>query len=280
MLRICLLSGFAVMVAGHDNHGGSGGLDAEIACPGSPASNHAWLTAEITASASCADVKAEIEARVDGQATGAWRDPHDGGSGKQKYTMLEGAAAGRVLLSRLSSNGAFTDKQLFTFHELDANKCKITGCSESQGMSMGDQSTNWCNLHNLYCGNEDRCCVMKTDVTYVVDRVQKSSMAGSDSAVCLGGSGGSGSGMGGEEQTTCGTVETPDEGGTTVPAEDHDAATDAHAATTTDTHADHDGRDDHAATTVAPAVDPTDVSNAAARFPLMLACVVLTGACV
>lgn len=206
MRAMCLGKVFAFFVAAAAGHGGSGGgsLDGQspaVKCPGSPAASHAWLTVELTASASCADVRAEILARVAGQSKSTWRDPHDGGDGKQLYTLVQDTNS-EVVLSRLSSNGRFTDKQLFTFSEVGTS-CSVTGCSESQGGSGSDKSTNYCNLRNLYCGSAEKCCRMKTDFSWQETKITKSSGASNNADVCLGGSGGSGSGFGGEVQATC-----------------------------------------------------------------------------
>eukprot|EP00928_Gymnodinium_smaydae_P023086 TRINITY_DN19188_c0_g1_i1.p1 TRINITY_DN19188_c0_g1~~TRINITY_DN19188_c0_g1_i1.p1 ORF type:complete len:239 (+),score=29.19 TRINITY_DN19188_c0_g1_i1:64-717(+) len=171
-----------------------------VPCPDSPAKTHAWAAVTIKAKASCDNVRNEMRARVAGQETGTWSDPHDGGNGKQKYTMLDDAA--NLTMTRLSSNGVYTDKLLFTFTS-DGSDCRVTGCSRSQGMSMGDQSTNYCNLRNLYCGSKERCCHLKSDFEWTEEKFEKSVAASKNAGVCLGGQGGSGSGFGGEEQTSC-----------------------------------------------------------------------------
>jgi len=143
-----------------------------------------------------------MKARVAGQGTKSWTDPHGG-----QYTFVSDASAG-VTFDRLSANGRYTDKMLFTF-ETSGSSCKITGCSESQGMSGGDQSTNLCNLWNLVCTTKDKCCHVDHDLgalTYSVS--SKSSGATSQQSVCLGGSGGSGGGTV-EKQASCPTKTTP-----------------------------------------------------------------------
>ena len=39
-------------------------------------------------------------------------------------------------------------------------------CSESQVNSVIDYSTNYCNLHSLYCNSSDGCPTAGTDLTY------------------------------------------------------------------------------------------------------------------
>jgi hypothetical protein len=171
-------------------------------CPGSPAGNYAWYKLTVTADASCADAKAELLARVSGNQEGTWKDPHDGGNGGGQYSLLE--ESGMVVkTSRRSDNGNYVDHQLFTLSDAGSGKCQIASCSESQGSSMGDQSTNMCNLRNLFCGSADGCCHVLTDFTWIKVSSEKSSMAGETNSVCLGGSGGSGSFSGGSKQTSC-----------------------------------------------------------------------------
>lgn len=191
---------FVVVAAGEASEHARRLQMASVPCPGSPASMHAWAAVQVTASATCDDVAKEMVARVAGQDPKTWRDPHDGGGGKQKYTLLDNTSG--LLLSRLSDNGQYTDKVLFKFTGAGAT-CKVTGCSMSQGMSMMDQSTNYCNMRNLYCGSAERCCPMHRDFPWVEDKLEKLPAAGSDASVCLGGQGGSGGGMGGVEQKSC-----------------------------------------------------------------------------
>jgi len=48
------------------------------------------------------------------------------------------------------------NQQKFTLKQIEG-RCVVYACSESQGFSVVDYSTNYCNLHNLYCGDEDDC---------------------------------------------------------------------------------------------------------------------------
>merc|ERR1712187_392426 len=104
---------------------------------------------------SCGDVKAEIQARASAQS--GWTDPHNGGI----YSVL--STDGNVIKTQRTTNPAksvggkmYTDKQNF---ELTAvgGQCQIKACSESQGTSFADFSTNYCDIRNLYCGPEDGC---------------------------------------------------------------------------------------------------------------------------
>jgi hypothetical protein len=102
----------------------------------------------------------EMTARIAGR--GGWVDPHNAGV----YSVLEGSVQGKELLSkRLTGNKKYTDLQRFDFSE-SGGDCTMTGCSESQVTSVLDASTNYCNLHDLYCGSADGCKFVATDLKY------------------------------------------------------------------------------------------------------------------
>ena len=90
------------------------------------------------AAASCDNVQAEMQARVDGQFN-TWHDPHNNGTyTKQSY-------GGDFSASRLTGDRMFTDKMIFTFAAVGSN-CRIDACSRSQVTSVFDGGTNYCNL--------------------------------------------------------------------------------------------------------------------------------------
>lgn len=149
-------------------------------CPGSGAWVHAKCEVTVLAQASCADVMDEMEARVAGIQTGAWVDPHNRGT----YTLL-GREAGELHLQRLTGNKMYTDKQIFTFSDAGAGTCEVSGCSESQGTSIADFSTNYCDLRMLYCGSADGCRPLKRDFAIRETHVQPSMGAGQDPKACL-----------------------------------------------------------------------------------------------
>jgi hypothetical protein len=112
---------------------------------------------------SCGKVYDEMTARIAGN--GGWVDPHNAGM----YSVMEGSIQGKELHSkRLTGNKKYTDLQLFEFSE-DGGDCVMTGCSESQVTSYLDFSTNYCNLHDLYCGSSDGCKFVKSDLKYKED---------------------------------------------------------------------------------------------------------------
>merc|ERR1711924_428282 len=98
-----------------------------------------------TAKASCAVVGEEIEARAGAlqrHHPARWVDPHNGGI----YSIIS-STDGEINTQRSTnpkhSPGGitFTDKQTFTLVD-KAGTCEISACSESQGSSLKDFSTN------------------------------------------------------------------------------------------------------------------------------------------
>eukprot|EP00929_Paragymnodinium_shiwhaense_P066003 TRINITY_DN3306_c0_g1_i3.p1 TRINITY_DN3306_c0_g1~~TRINITY_DN3306_c0_g1_i3.p1 ORF type:complete len:421 (+),score=85.91 TRINITY_DN3306_c0_g1_i3:169-1263(+) len=152
-------------------------------CPGSQAWPHASCEITATAAASCATVAAEIKARASG--AGGWTDPHNGGI----YSVLSSSAT--EIATQRTTNPAkavggkvYTDKQIFTLTE-ENGTCKIQGCSESQGVSVKDFSTNYCDLRNLFCDEKDGCKAVTTDFAVTESEVKPSLFAGEDKSVCI-----------------------------------------------------------------------------------------------
>jgi hypothetical protein len=156
---------------------------ADYQCPGSGSLIHASMKVTSTASASCSDVQAEIEARAQGQ--GGWVDPHNGGV----YSLL-GSSNGVIQTQRTTNPSTsvggqvYTDKQTFVLSDTDGG-CKIESCSESQGTSVGDFSTNYCDQKNLYCGSADGCSPVSKDFTSTEDSHSGSIGAGHDFGACI-----------------------------------------------------------------------------------------------
>merc|ERR1719263_1060110 len=129
-------------------------------CPGSDSLVHAWMEVTVEADAACDVVQAEIEDRAGG---GNWVDPHNGGI----YSVLsteDGLINTQRTTNPATSVGGkvYTDKQTFELTPTDGG-CQIKGCSESQGSSFSDFSTNYCDLRNLYCGSSDGCVSASND---------------------------------------------------------------------------------------------------------------------
>jgi len=183
------------------------GLD--LVCPdtSAPFGLACGMKVVATAKASCSDVLEEMHARVDGQADGSWHDPHNRGTyAVQKY-------GGSFSTSRLTGDGKFTDKQLFTLTPTGSGSCQIQACSRSQVPRLRapmipprrrardrrpplqvpsglDAGTNYCNLKMLFCGSHDcaggRCCKpLKHDFTTAGEQTEKFMQSSVDLGACL-----------------------------------------------------------------------------------------------
>jgi hypothetical protein len=161
-------------------------LQAEVdgyQCPGSGALLHASMKVTATAAASCTDVQSEIQARASGQ--NGWQDPHNNGV----YSVLNSET--NLISTQRTTNPAtsvggqvYTDKQIFKLSDTDGG-CQIESCSESQGTSVGDFSTNYCDLRNLYCGSSDGCEPVGKDFTHDETAHKGSVGAGHDAGACI-----------------------------------------------------------------------------------------------
>uniref|UniRef100_A0A7S1MJZ3 Uncharacterized protein n=1 Tax=Alexandrium catenella TaxID=2925 RepID=A0A7S1MJZ3_ALECA len=152
-------------------------------CPGSGSYIHAKSETTVTVGkATCKAVQDEMLARVNGQESKAWHDPHNNGH----YTLLSQGGS-QLEFSRKTGNGQYTDKLTFTFED-EADGCKVSGCSESQVFSIADFSTNYCNLRMLYCGASDGCHpVTKDGQSFSVKETEVTSSFGAshDPSACL-----------------------------------------------------------------------------------------------
>ena len=125
-------------------------------CPSAPLIA-CGMEVEATAAASCDDVLVEMAARVAGQTSGQWHDPHNKGT----YTVQ--SYGGNFSTSRVTGDGKYTDKQIFTVTPLSSTTCTISACSRSQVFSIGDAGTNYCDVKMLFCGSADGCKPVKND---------------------------------------------------------------------------------------------------------------------
>jgi len=126
-------------------------------CPTTAAQTYTASKVEVTANASCAEVGAEIMARVKANIAGTWMDPHNNGS----YSIWAAPEGSYVETQHETGNLRYYDLQRFTLTEMGKRQCKIAACSMSQGTSNNDASTNYCNMRNLYCGPKDSCTPVK-----------------------------------------------------------------------------------------------------------------------
>jgi hypothetical protein len=127
------------------------------ACPGSASAIHAKCEMGVQFSNSCDEVRAEIVGRIQSPT---WTDPHNGGT----YSLVSSNAS-YVSGTRLTGDKKYTDKFDFIF-SASGTSCKVEACSESQVFSMIDYSTNYCNLHDLYCSSTDGCPTVGKELSY------------------------------------------------------------------------------------------------------------------
>jgi len=155
-------------------------------CPGSGAwLGHAKTRVTASAKANCADVKAEILARIGAQ--NGWVDPHNGGIYSVLYSGPGPRGRDTQIETKRTTNPktsfghqVYTDKQSFTLYPAPYQgkkdgACEIAACSESQGLSLKDFSTNYCDIRNLYCGSADGCKPVLHDFTSDQQTVDASS---------------------------------------------------------------------------------------------------------
>ena len=157
------------------------GTAAGMNCPSTPAwGPAAGMQITTMATASCGNVADEIKARVNAQSNGLWHDPHNNG----KYTLEN--YGGTLSTSRVTGDGKYTDKQIFTLTPTpDGKSCKIEACSRSQVTSIFDKGTNYCDLKMLYCGKNDGCKPVKNDFPVATEKTEKFSSASVDLTACL-----------------------------------------------------------------------------------------------
>ncbi len=146
-------------------------------CPGSSAWIHASCEVTVTAAASCDLVQQEMLARVSGQYA-QWHDPHNNGT----YSTLPSTEG--LMFQRITGNKMYTDKIGFDFQS-QGDGCIISGCSESQTTSIGDFSTNYCNMRMLYCGTAEGCKPVVHNFGIQETSVKPSLGAGDDPSACL-----------------------------------------------------------------------------------------------
>lgn len=140
--------------------------ESDRVCPGSPALIHAKCKMMVTFQESCDVVKNEMVGRMEGK--NGWVDPHNGGVYTLESVKKEDGddtSGFKVEGKRLTGNDLFTDK--FAFLLLNSGDgCIAQACSESQVHSVLDFSTNYCNLHCLYCNKEDHCPIVHSELHY------------------------------------------------------------------------------------------------------------------
>ena len=106
-------------------------------------------------------------------------------------TPLSRAESHYLSLRRVTGDGLFVDAIALVFANAsvasaDQRRCMLHGCSESQGDARTDLSTNYCNIHNLYCGGVD-CHPMLADMAFEELNVSSSPLAMHDVSMCVNG---------------------------------------------------------------------------------------------
>merc|ERR1712166_453872 len=96
-----------------------------------------------------------------------------------------GDYGGTLSTSRLTGDGQFTDKQIFTLTDKSADSCQIKACSRSQVTSVLDMGTNYCALKMLYCGSADGCKPVESDFSVSTEVTEKFSQSSIDLGACL-----------------------------------------------------------------------------------------------
>merc|ERR1711871_1148978 len=168
-VRYCAATALNVTIATKGEAGAAmvTGPVSDGTCPGSSAWVHAKTQLTVAFTNTCDEVKAEINRRVKGTQSGSWRDPHNGGV----YTVTSSDAS-TMSFDHQTGNKKYTDKIKFTFSDSETG-CSIQACSESQVTSVLDMSTNFCNIHDLYC--TDDACHTGAQLSYTETNVDASS---------------------------------------------------------------------------------------------------------
>ena len=70
------------------------------------------------------------------------------------YTVYEDSSDVYIWSQRLTYNQVYIDDQLFDFYPQGTTGCQIVGRSRSEAESIGDNGVNFCNLWNVYNGEQ------------------------------------------------------------------------------------------------------------------------------
>jgi len=143
--------------------------DASVTCPAWSGkglfSPNAHCKMEWTLAASCDLVREEIYARV--EKKNHWIDAHNQGNYANRTDETQEDRL--VKLQRITPhllfkrpewetkmNTQFIDHINLSLEDVDGtDQCKVSGCSESQGKSLWDYSTNFCNMKVLLAGESE-----------------------------------------------------------------------------------------------------------------------------
>lgn len=156
----------------------------DFVCPGSSAIlSHASCQAVYTLYSHCKPVRQEALDRVNGK--NGWVDQHNGGT----YSLDDDSDPNLLRVTRkTNSSPQYTDKIVLKFSQTTSELCEVSACSESQGMSYLDFSTNYCNSRQLLCGLEDGCSVTGLHLNQKIIKEVFGSCRQHDAAKCMVGS--------------------------------------------------------------------------------------------
>merc|ERR1719384_2727717 len=120
-----------------------------------------------------------MEARANMQD--GWKDPHNNG----KYDIAKDSTSAVLAVDHYGGNFPhFHDKVNLVFDNRrrllgeKATGCTVYACSDSQGISAADSSTNYCNIRNLYANeSQDHVKPVHTNLNY--KETKKASQLGS-----------------------------------------------------------------------------------------------------
>ena len=209
MLALGVAGGTAFQGWGKAFKGSSSSFDG--VCPSTPVSFGVACGMRIStvAAASCDDVLAEINARINGQGS-VWHDPHNNGTYTKCVNPIETlptltffvisrgptpclycrrqSYGGSYSASRRTGDGKYTDKMIFTLTPTagaSSSSCKLEACSRSQVFSLLDMGTNYCNLKMLFCGSKDGCKPVAHDFTVAPELTESFQQSNVDLSACL-----------------------------------------------------------------------------------------------
>lgn len=123
----------------------------------------------------CSAVHNEISKRILGQYS-LWHDPHNNGT----YKISEPQPANKFSIDRTSGSAStvkYVDRvNLLLSPSSDDTNCNLVATSESQVFSILDFGTNFCNINNLYCSDDDCRPFERLTYTYKVNKCSDSTL--------------------------------------------------------------------------------------------------------
>jgi len=130
----------------------------------------------------CSKVKSEMAARISGAS--GWKDPRGEGTYTMGLPVQKGPVWSELNMTRQRDLDTAADQMSWGFVDLKL-ECIIIGCSASQDSVYNgtDDSTNYCNLHNLYC-NDANCAPITESTKYNESQLEPADGALVDISLC------------------------------------------------------------------------------------------------